>query len=138
MKPLSPLRSLFFSAWFVAAFAFAHLAAAAPFAFSNTGSLVTARYGHTATLLQNGKVFVAGGNGGATVNDVLATAELYDPAIGVWTATGSLAQVRRNHTATMLPNGKVLAAGGSTTSGAQSLSRAARNTPSSGGGPAPQ
>jgi uncharacterized delta-60 repeat protein len=76
--------------------------------FNNTGSLATARSGHTATLLPNGKVLVAGGGGGGAV----ASAELYDPANGTWTATGSLATARANHTATLLPNGKVLVAGG--------------------------
>ena len=56
-----------------------------------TGSLATARDDHTATLLPNGKVLVAGG-----VDDsgALASAELYDPASGTWTATGSLATAR--------------------------------------------
>jgi|SaaInl4_150m_RNA_FD_contig_51_1203293_length_674_multi_3_in_0_out_0_1 hypothetical protein len=54
-----------------------------------TGPLNTARVDHTTTLLSNGKVLVAGGrnayNGGC-----IATAELYDPSTGNWTATGSL------------------------------------------------
>ena len=73
-----------------------------------TGSLVTARSRHTATLLPNGKVLVAGGNNGSA----LSSAELYDPATGTWTATGSLGTARERPTATLLPNGKVLVAGG--------------------------
>ena len=96
--------------------------AGAPFQFEETGSLATARYSHTATLLPNGKVLVAGGdNGGA-----LASAELYDPASGTWTATGSLATARDYHTATLLPNGKVLVAGGLNDSSA--ISRARNST----------
>src|SRR5207247_1734174 len=73
-----------------------------------TGSLGTARFDHTATLLPNGKVLVAGGYNGSP----LASAELYDPASGTWTATGSLGAARVEHTATLLPNGKVLVAAG--------------------------
>jgi hypothetical protein len=78
------------------------------FAFEITGSLATARLEHTATLLPNGKVLVAGGYTGTTY---LASAELYDPASGTWTATGSLVTARGIHTATLLPNGKVLVVG---------------------------
>jgi N-acetylneuraminic acid mutarotase len=74
-----------------------------------TGSLTERRSHHTATLLPNGKVLVAGGN--QFVTD-LVSAELYDPADGTWTPTGSLKTKRRSHTATLLPNGKVLVAGG--------------------------
>src|SRR5262245_21919555 len=92
---------LMFSAiWSVAQFC-----AAAPFTFGYTGSLSTARSGYTATLLQNGKVLVAGGQDSS---GVLASAELYDPIFGTWTVTGSLSTGRRFHTVTLLPNGKVL------------------------------
>src|SRR5437762_1237620 len=74
-----------------------------------TGDLVTARSSHTATLLPNGQVLVAGGRNSTT--DDLTSAELYDPGSGVWTAT-SMAKVRFWHTATLLANGQVLVAGG--------------------------
>ena len=77
-----------------------------------TGSLNTARFSHTATLLPNGMVLVAGGFGSHQPHLLLASAELYDPASGTWTATGSLSTARDDHTATLLPNGKVLVAGG--------------------------
>jgi hypothetical protein len=84
--------------------------------FENTGSLATARYYHTATLLANGKVLVAGGTGPSGQN-FLQSAELYDPASGTWAATGSLSFPRSRHTATLLPGGKVLLAGGSNLNG---------------------
>jgi WD40 repeat protein len=75
-----------------------------------TGSLVTARTSHTATLLPNGMVLVVGGVGES--DSILESAELYDPASGTWTPTGSLNIARELHTATLLPNGKVLVAAG--------------------------
>ena len=78
-----------------------------------TGNLGTARERHTATLLVSGQVLVAGGFNYNGSNDVtLASAELYDPATGHWTATGSLGAARYGHTATLLTNGKVLVVGG--------------------------
>src|SRR6266576_3264214 len=65
-----------------------------PFTFDNTGSLNTARDNHTATLLPNGKVLVAGGLGSS---GFLTSAELYDPASGSWTATGSLNTARSQY-----------------------------------------
>ena len=81
-----------------------------PGSFFVTGNLVNARYGHTATLLPNGKVLVVGG----LVNNYtpLTTAELYDSTTGTWSATGSMATARSSHSATLLSNGKVLVAGG--------------------------
>ncbi len=62
---------------------------------------------HTATLLTNGKVLIAGGD-----DTDCTSAELYDPAAGTWSLTGSLNDGRYFHTATLLPDGTVLAAGG--------------------------
>ena len=76
----------------------------------SAGNLNRERYHHTATLLPNGKVLVAGGYNSSSLS--LNTAELYDPATGSWSGTGSLNKERTNHTATLLPNGKVLVAGG--------------------------
>jgi Calx-beta domain/Kelch motif/Galactose oxidase, central domain len=82
--------------------------------WSTTGNLNTTRTDYTATLLPNGKVLVAAGlNRHRDVPDVLLnSAELYDPATGTWSMTGSLNAARFDHTATLLPNGKVLVAGG--------------------------
>ena len=71
-------------------------------------------FGHTATLLPNGQVLVAGGVGcnGAGSMGRCGPSELYDPTTRTWTDTGSLRRARWSHTATLLPNGQVLVAGG--------------------------
>jgi hypothetical protein len=91
--------------------------------FARTGSMTVPRVSgsHTATLLSNGKVLIAGGDG---INNnsrvILANAELYDPAAGTFAATGSMTTVRELHTATLLGDGMVLIAGGD--NGANGLS----------------
>jgi N-acetylneuraminic acid mutarotase len=81
-------------------------------------NLNVAREGHTATLLPNGKVLVAGGISSTTsFYGFLTSCELYDPATDTWTLTGSLGTERSGHTATLLPNGKVLVVGGVNNSG---------------------
>lgn len=77
--------------------------------FVNTGTPNLARDCHTATLLQNGMVLIAGGRSG---NNTLSSAELYDPTTGTFTLTGSLLTARCDHSATLLQNGTVLIAGG--------------------------
>jgi hypothetical protein len=95
--------------------------------WSATGALGTARGVHTATLLLDGKVLAAGGNYNSLVAPTtvaLASAELYDPATGTWTATGPLNAARSTHTATLLPSGKVLVAAGYYVNGNVQLSSA--------------
>ena len=90
--------------------------------FAATGNLKFARISHTATLLNNGLVLIAGGDNGIYQEELAdagygsevlpAAAELYDPATGTFTVTGSLTLARIAHTATLLANGQVLIAGG--------------------------
>jgi WD40 repeat protein len=80
--------------------------------WSITGSPNTPRDIHTLTLLPNGNVLLSGGEGQCCPYIRLDTAELYNPATGRWSYTGSLNTSRVAHTATLLPDGKVLIAGG--------------------------
>jgi uncharacterized repeat protein (TIGR01451 family) len=90
--------------------------------WSVTGSMSTARAEHggwqqQAPLLPNGQVLVAGGRDVADGcssqgGTATATAELYDPVTGTWSVTGSMAVIRQDHEATLLPNGTVLVEGG--------------------------
>src|SRR5258708_7838772 len=82
---------------------------AAAASFLGVGPMHLARDSHTATLLLNGKVLVAGGSDGT---NALSSAELYDLSTGTWSVTGALRSKRRADTATLLPNGQVLVWGG--------------------------
>jgi hypothetical protein len=108
-------RALIFSGLFVAGLlGSTTVEAVTPTAgsFAITGSLNTARYDHTATPLPNGEVLVAGGLGSSGIYAPLASAEMYNPATGKWTLTGSMSVGRTSFTATLLQNGEVLVAGG--------------------------
>jgi len=95
------------------------------------GPMTAVRYNATATLLQNGTVLIAGGDIGD--NAGLTSAEIYNPATGTFTATGSMSTRRTTQTATLLPNGTVLIAGGQDNySGQVALNTAEIYTPSSG------
>ena len=78
--------------------------------WATTGSLNTARAAHTATLLPNGNVLVAGGQDPSGA--ALASAELYNPTTGTWTVIGSMSTARKSHAATLLASGEVLVVGG--------------------------
>jgi hypothetical protein len=84
-----------------------------PLSFVATGSMHTAREYATATLLKSGKVLIAGGEAQSDLPwTVYASAELYDPATGKFTNTGSMAAARADATAIALSDGRVLIAGG--------------------------
>jgi N-acetylneuraminic acid mutarotase len=77
--------------------------------WSSTGSMLSARDGHTATLLVNGKVLVAGGTNNGVA---LTSAVLYNPTTGTWASTGSMYVARTLAHAVLLSNGSVLVMGG--------------------------
>jgi hypothetical protein len=81
--------------------------------FATTGAMTAARQGHTATLLPDGTVLIAGGSKNIGFRSELKSAEIYDPASGSFRATGSMKSPREGHSATLLRDGRVLIAGGS-------------------------
>ena len=84
--------------------------AQSPFPFVPTGSMITPRASHTATLLLNGKVLIAGGGYANDSKSVSASAELYDPATGTFTPTGGMTSPRAC-SAILLADGRVLVVG---------------------------
>lgn len=92
--------------------------------FRPTGGMSAGRSAATATLLNDGKVLIAGGSNCFfsyyyyySCGGDLDTAELYDPTTGTFSATGKMTTARTLHTATLLKSGKVLLAGGASTTG---------------------
>ena len=81
--------------------------------FTPTGSMTAPRTGQTITMLHDGRVLLTGGDKNAGYRSQLASAEIYDPSTGTFSATGSMSTPREGHTATMLRDGTVLVVGGS-------------------------
>jgi N-acetylneuraminic acid mutarotase len=81
-------------------------------AVTYTGTMHTAHFSHTASLLFSRDVLIAGGVRGVPASNFPGIAEIYAPSTGTWTVTGAMHTSRQNHTATVLENGTVLVAGG--------------------------
>jgi N-acetylneuraminic acid mutarotase len=75
------------------------------------GTLVTPRTQHTATMLSDGRVLVAGGRS-QSATDTLSSTELFDPVSNTWKPGPAMGTSRAGHTATMLSDGRVLVVGG--------------------------
>jgi Galactose oxidase, central domain len=80
--------------------------------FTPTGSMQTGRSEHGAALLADGSVLVSGGRGGNSAATATATAEIWSPATGTWTAAGEMSAPRASETMTVLQDGRVLVTGG--------------------------
>jgi N-acetylneuraminic acid mutarotase len=85
--------------------------------WSNATPMSNARSHHSATLLSNGKVLVAGGHYGYSATDsnsgyVIGSSEIYDPIAGSWTENLPMTEHRQDHSATLLQNGSLLVIGG--------------------------
>lgn len=101
-------------------------------AWSGTRNMNANRGDHTATLLADGKVLIAGGADTDPTGTGLASAELYDPSTGTFTLTGSMSVGRFLHTATLLQNGEVLIVGGALTSTSEPYATAEIYDPATG------
>jgi N-acetylneuraminic acid mutarotase len=83
-------------------------------AWRSAGRMHIARWGHSMTLLADGRVLVAGGNLPSGDGAQTDAAEIYDPATDTWTVAGSMSIPRSFFSATRLADGRVLVAGGLT------------------------
>jgi hypothetical protein len=80
--------------------------------WTRTGDLNVARYGHTLTLLDDGTVLATRGSDSGDLEWTLSSSELYDPRTGTWRLAGDTGVGSVMHTASLLPDGRVLVTGG--------------------------
>jgi hypothetical protein len=82
--------------------------------FVSTGQMTAARHKHAAILLPSGKVLIVGGSDNRDWHGEYASAEIFDPASGTFTVTGAMSTARFKLPAAvaLLPDGRVLVAGG--------------------------
>src|SRR5215510_3844075 len=104
------MNSKVFRALLCAGFLMLHLERVTADSWSIKGPLNSPRHSHTATLLSNGQVLIAGGV--STQDGITKTAEIYDPSTGVTTSTDSMNTGRWEHAALLLQTGQVLVTGG--------------------------
>src|SRR5207249_1641354 len=98
--------------------------------FVPTGKMTSARDSHTATLLPDGTVLIAGGSAGSG-QGFLASAEVYDPSAGAFAAVGDMMESRGfGTTATLMHDGRVLITGGTAVNPFRSIASAEFYTPS--------
>jgi len=83
-----------------------------------TNNLSIARGNLESLLLGNGSVIAIGGSQTGALNNATATVDIYNPATGLWSATGAMPVALQQPTGTLLPNGKVYIAGGISGTGA--------------------
>src|SRR5450631_4258328 len=100
------------------------LSFAASGTWTPTGSMISPRDGHTATILVNGKILAAGGTNNGVA---LTSAELYNPTSGTWASTGSMNVGRTLARAVLLSNGSVLVMGGCVNDCLSSTTNSARS-----------
>jgi hypothetical protein len=90
-------------------------------AFTSAGSLVEARATHTATLLPDGRVLIVGGKDWWDRNGSFGFIDVWEPATGEFIPAGGLTEPRGFHTATSMPDGRVIVIGGDGASGVRAL-----------------
>lgn len=92
--------------------------------WETTGDMATIRFDASLTLLDDGRVLAAGGRTEIRGGETVETAEIYDPVNGEWTDTAAISEPRSHHSATLLPDGRVLVAGGFGEDGSTGLASA--------------